>query len=126
MPRAVWRQQGRIRSRLPKVYLQPSLSHCPSHSSVLLCFSSFSLFNLLATSQGTGENLSSPTRDRTYAALHWKHGVPTTGPPGKSPPNHSSKNKNFKIQMNLPTKQKTTHRLRERTYECWGAGWEKK
>ena len=28
--------------------------------------------------------------------------------------------------MNLPTKQKTTHRLRERTYECWGAGWEKK
>ena len=29
-------------------------------------------------------NLSSPTRDRTRVPLQWKHGVLTTGPPGKS------------------------------------------
>ena len=27
---------------------------------------------------------TSPTRDQTCAPLHWKHGVLTTGPPGKS------------------------------------------
>ena len=27
------------------------------------------------------------------------------------------------IQMNLLTKQKETHRLREWTYGCWGEGW---
>ena len=26
------------------------------------------------------------------------------------------------MQMNLLTKQKETHRLRERTYGCWGVG----
>ena len=72
--------------------------------------SSFSFFNLLATPQGMGENLSSPTRYRTCAALHWKHRVLTTGPPGRSPPNHSSKNK-FQ-DTNKSAKHKTTHRLK--------------
>ena len=27
------------------------------------------------------------------------------------------------IQINLFTKQKKTHRLREQTYGCWGKGW---
>ena len=29
-------------------------------------------------------DLSSPTRDRTHAPLHWKCGILTTGPPGMS------------------------------------------
>ena len=28
------------------------------------------------------------------------------------------------IQMNLFTRQKQIHRLREQTYSCWGKGWE--
>ena len=30
--------------------------------------------------------------------------------------------KNETIQMNLLTKQKETHRLRKRSYGCWGGG----
>ena len=46
-------------------------------------FLSFFLFFLFVVPCSTW-HLSSPTRDRTHAPLHWKHGVLTTGPPGKS------------------------------------------
>ena len=37
----------------------------------------------LAVPQGM-QDLGSPTRDRTPDSWQWKHGVPTTGPPGNS------------------------------------------
>ena len=55
---------------------------------VIIQFTSCWLVNIfffffLAVPRGLW-GLSSPTRDQTRAPLQWKHGVLTTGPPGKS------------------------------------------
>ena len=49
--------------------------------SIYLCFYFYFIF--LATLHGMWD-LSSPTRNDTPCSQHWKHGVITTGPPGKS------------------------------------------
>ena len=50
----------------------------------LWCGARASLVAVRGLSCGELWDLSSPTRDRTRAPLHWERGVLTTGPPGKS------------------------------------------
>ena len=76
-----WRQRGdRTLCLLPPL---PGSSQPPASTLLSLASNYLFIYLFLATLRGM-RDLSSPTRDRTCCPLHWKHGVLTTGPPGKS------------------------------------------
>ena len=59
-------------------------AHMEDQSLIQLCIMLTSVFWFFLATPNSMCHLSPPTRDRSHACPHWKDGVLTPGPPGKS------------------------------------------
>ena len=74
-----------IHIQVPPRLWKDSANNRP-RTGILCSRSGWFFFFLLATPCGTWDPInSSPKQGLNLYALRWEHGVPTTGPPGKSP-----------------------------------------